>query len=76
MARVLPKELSVTVQQQVDPRLKSLQNLDAEALGALGGIMNAIVEAKAGGVDPGTVFTAIETNLAAWLAKPVLESES
>jgi len=70
MARVLPKELAVTVQQQIDPRLKSLQNLDAEALGALGGVMNAIAAAKVD-ADPQTIFEVIESDLRARFATDV-----
>jgi len=46
MARVLPKELAVTVQQTVDPRLKALQQMDADALAALGGLIDATKVAR------------------------------
>jgi hypothetical protein len=45
MARVQPKELAVTVQQQIDPWLK-LQQLDADALVALGGPIDAIMRPR------------------------------
>ena len=71
MARVLPKELAVTVQQTVDPRLKALQSMDADTLAALGGLINAIKEAKADGSEPGTVFAWIEEDLRARMAVPI-----
>ena len=71
MARVLPKELAVTVQQTVDPRLKTLQNMDAEALAALGGLVNAIKDAKAEDIEPGIVFAWVEEDLRARMAVPI-----
>ena len=71
MARVLPKELAVTVRQQVDPRMKALQNIDAEALAALGGLVEAIVAAKADGIPPQKVFEMVEEDLRARMAVPV-----
>jgi hypothetical protein len=73
MARVLPKELAVTVQQTVDPRLKALQSMDAEALAALGGLIDAIKSAKADGCEPGTVFAWVEEDLRARMAVPVID---
>ena len=74
MARVLPKELAVTVQQTVDPRLKALQQMDAEALAALGGLIDAIKAANVDG-EPGAIFQAISENLPSWLATPVIEQK-
>ena len=76
MARVLPKELAVTVQQTIDPRLKALQQMDAEALAALGGLVDAIKAAKADGCEPGTVFAWVEEDLRARMAVPIESSTS
>ena len=65
------KPQSKLVQNELDPRLKALQNMDAEALAALGGLINAIKEAKADGCEPGTVFAWVEEDLRARMAVPV-----
>ena len=62
------------IENQLDPRLKTLQNMDAEALAALGGLVDAIKAANVDG-DPEAIFKAISENLPAWMATPVLESE-
>ena len=71
---ILPKEAFVKIENQLDPRLKTLQNMDAEALAALGGLVDAIKAANVDG-DPEAIFKAITENLPAWMATPVLESE-
>ena len=71
---ILPKEAFVKIENQLDPRLKTLQNMDAEALAALGGLVDAIKAANVEG-DPEAIFKAIAENLPAWMATPVLESE-
>jgi hypothetical protein len=73
---ILPKEAFVKVQNELDPRLKALQNMDADALAALGGLINAIKEAKADGCEPGTVFAWIEEDLRARIAVPIEPSLS
>ena len=64
----------VKIENQLDPRLKTLQNMDADALAALGGLINAIKEAKADGCEPGTVFAWVEEDLRARMAVPVEKS--
>jgi hypothetical protein len=71
---LLPRDLFVKVENSLDPRLRALQNLDAEALAAIGGLPEAITAAKVEG-DPGEIFKAIGENLPAWMATPVLEAE-
>src|SRR6516165_7250408 len=71
---ILPKEAFVKIENQLDPRLKTLQNMDADALAALGGPINAIKEAKADGCEPGTVFAWVEEDLRARMAVPVEKS--
>ena len=71
---ILPKEAFVKIENQLDPRLKTLQNMDADALAALGGLINAIKEAKADGCEPGTVFAWVEEDLRARMAVPVEKS--
>src|SRR6516162_7985209 len=46
---ILPKEAFVKIENQLDPRLKTLQNMDAEALAALGGLVDAIKAANVEG---------------------------
>jgi hypothetical protein len=72
---ILPKEAFVKVQNELDPRL-ALQNMDADALAALGGLINAIKEAKADGCEPGTVFAWVEEDLRAKMAVPIAPSLS
>jgi hypothetical protein len=63
----------VKVENIVDPRLKALQQMDAEALAALGGLINAIKDAKAEDIEPGTVFAWVEEDLRARMAVPVID---
>jgi hypothetical protein len=71
---ILPKEAFVKVENIVDPRLKALQQMDAEALAALGGLIDAIKAANVEG-EPGAIFQAISENLPAWMATPVIEAK-
>jgi hypothetical protein len=71
---ILPKEAFVKVENIVDPRLKALQQMDAEALAALGGLIDAIKAANVDG-EPGAIFQAISENLPSWLATPVIEQK-
>ena len=43
---ILPKEAFVKVDNIVDPRLKALQQMDADALAALGGLIDATKVAR------------------------------
>jgi hypothetical protein len=43
---ILPKEAFVKVENIVDPRLKALQQMDADALAALGGLIDATKVAR------------------------------
>src|SRR6516164_9389047 len=54
---ILPKEAFVKVENIVDPRLKALQQMDAKALAALGGLVDAIKAANVDG-EPGAIFQA------------------
>jgi hypothetical protein len=67
---ILPKEAFVKVENAIDPRLKALQNMDAEALAALGGLIDAIKAAKVDG-EPGKIFAWIEEDLRARLATEI-----
>jgi hypothetical protein len=67
---ILPKEAFVKVENVVDPRLKALQNMDADALAALGGLIDAIKAAKVDG-EPGKIFGWIEEDLRARLATEI-----
>jgi hypothetical protein len=71
---ILPKEAFVKVENIVDPRLKALQQMDSEALAALGGLIDAIKAANVDG-EPGAIFQAISENLPSWLATPVIEQK-
>jgi hypothetical protein len=50
--------------------------MDADALAALGGLINAIKKAKADGSEPETVFAWIEEDLRARMAVPIEPSLS
>jgi hypothetical protein len=67
---ILPKEAFVKVENAIDPRLRTLQNMDTEALAALGGLINAITAANVEG-DPGKIFAWIEEDLRARLATEI-----
>jgi hypothetical protein len=64
MARVLPKELAISVEQ------KTPGNLEPEAWATLRRVLDLIEACKIEG-DPQAVFSAIEDDLRARLAKPI-----
>jgi hypothetical protein len=53
-----------------------LAAMDADALAALGGLIDAIKEAKADACEPGTVFAWVEEDLRARMAVPIEPSLS
>ena len=66
------------LRQKFESPIKPLEvlhgRLDTDALAALGGLINAIKEAKADGCEPGTVFAWVEEDLRARMAVPVEKS--
>jgi hypothetical protein len=66
---LLPRDVFISVEQ------KTPGNLEPEAWATLRRVLNLIEACKVEG-DPQAVFAAIEQNLPAWLAKPVLDASN
>jgi hypothetical protein len=66
---LLPRDVFISVEQ------KTPGNLEPEAWATLRRVLDLIEACKVEG-DPQAVFAAIEQNLPAWLAKPVLDASN